>query len=290
MKNPPFRTALAFLALLPAALSARTVEVAGSDYIPPRLIDALAAFAEGEGDRLEVELGGSLLAFRDFEEGEADLILVAMPYKRPEDLGYPVIPVGYQVGTIIVHRDNPLESLTRGQIGGIFGSLAENAIARWADLGLSGPWQNRNIQAGYNDTGESPVVDMFSARFLGNEPIRQGIQRFDSTVRLESFVSNNDGAIGLLDGLPLASDLKALRIESADGGVSFGPTLENVNYGDYPLALAYYACVPRSQYRFLAPYLRFLLSDEVAEILQEEGFFPLVQARRLQLASELPGS
>lgn len=272
-----------------ASVCGRTVEVAGSDYIPDALVEALAAFAAEQGDRLEAELDGSLLAFRDFEEGRADLILVAMPYQRPEDFQFPVIPIGFQVGTFVVNRGNPLESLTRAQLGGIYGSLVENAIARWSDLGLSGTWLNRNIQAAYTDSEASPVVDMFSAYFLDNQPIRQGIQRFASTIRLESFVSNNDGAIGLLDGLPLASDLKTLRIESADGGVSFGPTLENVNYGDYPLAITYYACVPLSQYRFLAPYLDFLLSDEVAEILQREGFFPLIRSRRLQLANDLPG-
>ena len=265
------------------------VTVAGSDYLPGSLVEALGEFAAERGDELEIELNGSLLAFRDFEEGDADLILVALPYREPGDFQFPVVPLGYQVGTVVVNEANPLTSLSPRQLGGLFGSTSENAISRWANLGLSGAWRERNIQIGYVDSRESPVVDLFSARFLDNAPIRSGIQAFSSTIRLESFVASNDAAIGLLDALPLSGDLKTVRIEDPDGGVSFGPTLENVNYGDYPLTLPYYTCVPLSQYRFLVPYLDFLLSDEVAEMLQREGFFPILQSRRGQLKNDLPG-
>lgn len=287
MKFLLIKTALFFLAAIVS--DARVIRVQGSDYLPQPLVDALAEFATSEGDFLEVDLGGSLLAFRSFYEGEADIIIVAMPDQDPDELQFPVIPLGFQIGAIVVNRKNPLESLSRQKIGGVFGSLTENAIARWADLGLSGTWQNRNIQASYANSGTSPILDMFSAYFLDGQPIRSSIQEYSSAIRLEAFVGSNDGAIGIIDTLPLSSDLKTLRIESADGGgVSFGPTLENVNYGDYPLALSYYVCVPRSQYRFLAPYLEFLLSNEVAGILQAEGFFPVLEARRRQIVADLP--
>jgi len=279
-----------FLLLAHSGLEGRVLQVAGSDYIPPALIEALDEFAATQDDLLEVQLNGSLIAFRNFYEGQADIILVAMPFQNPEELEFPVFPIGFQVGVLNVNRKNPLDSLTRQQIGGIYGSLTENAIARWADLGLSGTWQDRNIQAAYTDPDTSPLLDLFSAEFLANEPIRSGIQQFGSPIQLEAFINSNDGSIGLSDSLPLSSEIKTLRIESEDGDVSFGPTLENVNYGDYPLSLTYYVCVPRSQYRFLAPYLDFLLSDEAADILQTEGFFPILESRRRQLAGELPSS
>lgn len=274
--------------LLAANLQARVIKVEGSDYIPEPLIAALKEFAASEGDALEVNLGGSLLAFREFYEGDADIILVAMPGKSPSDFDFPVLPLGFQIGAIVVNQKNPLESLSHQQIGGIFGALTENAIARWSELGLSGTWQTRNIQAAYANSGLSPVLDLFSATFLNGEALRSGIQEYSSSIRLESYVSNNDGSIGLIDTLPFSTNLKTLRIETEDGGISFGPTLENVNYGDYPLSLPYFVCVPRSQHRFLAPYLEFLLSDSVAQILQKEGFFPLLDARRRQLRADLP--
>tara|TARA_R100000027_G_scaffold67735_1_gene68288 strand:+ start:4591 stop:5463 length:873 start_codon:yes stop_codon:yes gene_type:complete len=286
--KPFFLLSLLSLTLLGSSLHARVIKVEGSDYIPEALIESLKEFAESEGDFLEVNLGGSLLAFREFYEGDADIILVAMPEKTPSDYDFPVIPLGFQIGAIVVHEKNPLDSLSQQQIGGIFGSLSENAIARWSALGLSGSWQNRNIQAAYANSGLSPILDLFSATFLESEALRSGIQEFSSSLRLESYVSNNDGAIGFIDTIPLSPDLKTLRIESSEGEISFGPTLENVNYGDYPLSLPYYICVPRSQYRFLAPYIEFLLSDSAAETLQAEGFFPLLDSRRRQLKSELP--
>jgi len=288
----PFRNSITLttLILISSTLDARNIKVAGSDYIPPILMEALQEFAASEGDELEFSMGGSLLAFRSFYEGNADIILVAMPNKTPEDLDFPVFPIGFQTGVIVVHRDNPIKSLTRRQIGGIYGSLTENAIARWSQLGAVGALTNRNIQPGYANSGSSPILDLFSARFLENNPIRQNIQEFDSTIQLEAFISNNNAAIGIMDVLPLSTDLKAIQIQSEDQSVSFGPTLENVNYGDYPLTLEYYVCVPRSQIRFLSGYVDFLLSDSAAAILQEEGFYPILRSRRLQLANELPQS
>ncbi len=287
MKDLLIASVLSIL-LAGSTLHARVLKVEGSDYIPPALIEALAEFAATQGDQLEVDLEGSLLAFRSFYQGQADLILVAMPYQDPGELDFPVLPMGFQVGLLLTNRQNPLDTVTRRDIGGIFGSLTENAIARWSQLGLGGAWQNRNIQAAYANSETSPILELFSAKFLDNRPIRPGIQQFGSSIQLEAYISRNDGAIGLTDSLPLSPDVKTLRIETEEGGVSFGPTLENVNYGDYPLSLAYYVCVPRSQYRFLAPYLEFLLSNSTADILQEEGFFPVLEARRRQLSVALP--
>jgi len=285
-----FSTAILLFIGTSVILEARLLRVEGSDFLPDSLIEALEAFAKTQDDRTEIRLGGSLLAFRDFYEGEADLIIVAMPFQDPDELDFPVVPLGYQIGTLIVDKGNPINSLSAQQIGGIFGSLTENAIARWSELGLSGAWQNRNIQAAYADAPNSPLLSLFSSKFLDSEALRAGIQDYPSAIQLEAFVSRNDSAIGLSDAIPLSDQLKTLRIESEDGNVAFGPTLENVNYGDYPLALPYYVCVPQSQYRFLAPYLEFLLSDEVAELLQDEGFFPVLDIRRRQLTANLPSS
>ncbi len=270
------------------SVSARTVTVAGSDFLPESLVEALAAFAESRDDTLEVGMNGSLLAFRDFNRGEADLILVAIPDRSAEDFGFPVVPLGFQIGTLVVNRKNPIDEITKPQLGGIFGAPTENTITQWSELGLGGAWERRIIQAGYADPPKNPVVAMFSAYFLDNEPIRAAIPNYETSFRLESYVSNNDNAIGLLGGLPLGPDLKTIRIASSDDGISFGPTMENVNYGDYPLTLAYYVCVPRSQQRLLTPYVEFLLSDEIADLLETEGFFPVIRSRRLQLASAFP--
>lgn len=267
------------------SVAARTITVAGSDFLPDSIIEALETFAESREDRLEVEMAGSLLAFRDFYRGQADLILVAIPDRETEEFQFPVVPFGFQVGTIVVNRKNPIKEITRSQLGGIFGAPNENTITRWSEIGLSGAWDRRIIQAGYADPPKNPAVDMFSAYFLEGQPIRAAIPDYETTIRLESYVSNNDNAIGLLGGLPLGSDLKSVRIASREDGVSFGPTLENVNYGDYPLSLPYYVCVPRSQQRLLTPYIEFILSDEIAELLEREGFFPLLRSRRAQLTS-----
>lgn len=275
-------------ALLITPLSARTVTVAGSDLVPKEFIEALETFAKSRNDLLVTNMRGSLLAFREFNRGEADLIIVAIPRGSEEEYLFPVVPFGFQVGTIAVNKKNPIDEITSTQLGGVFGSPGRNTVTLWSELGLSGEWNRRIIKAGYADPPLNPVIDMFSAYFLENEPVREGIQSFDTDVGMESFISSNDDAIGILGDLPLDPQVKTLRISSEDDNVSFGPTVENVNFGDYPFTLPYIACVPVSQHRALAPYLEFILSDEIAAILEQEGFFPVLRSRRIQLTSALP--
>lgn len=290
MKPYLFTIFSSFIFAASVVLDARTVRIAGSDYIPQALVDALQEFADERGDELRISMWGSLLAQVEFEKGNVDLGLIAMPHQTPEDFSYPVLPLGYQISVLAVNDALPVDSLNRRQIAGIFGATGDSAIARWSDLGLPGAWRGRNIQAGYTNPSQSPALHMFRSIMLNNEPFRSGVQQYDSNVRLESFISNNESAIGLLSTVPLSGNLKTLRIESSDGGVAFGPTVENVNFGDYPLSLPYYISVPLSQYRSLAPYIRFLLSDEVAELLQNEGFIPLLGSIRESLIAELPQS
>jgi len=279
---------LPILLTMATAVSARTVTVAGSDFLPESIILALEEFAESRGDRLVHTFEGSLLAFRDFNRGRADLIIVAIPPYEDTEYQFPVIPFGFQIGTLVVNGQNPLSEIDQQQIGGIFGAPGENPITRWAELGLPDTWDRRLIEPAYADPPMNPVAAMFSAYFLENEPIREAIPDLETAVRLEAFVSGNDNAIGLLGGLPLGPDLKPLNISTTADGVGFGPSIENVNFGDYPLTLPYFVCVPRSQYRLLVPYLEFLLSDEIAALLEQEGFFPVLRSRRLQLESALP--
>jgi len=288
MKAYRFYFFLAILSFLHSLADARTVRLAGSDFIPKALVEALEEFAHSRGDELRIQMQGSLLAQMDFEQGQVDIALISLPDKTPEDFNYPVLPFGYQISVLAVNEALPVDALNRRQISGIFGGGGDSAIARWSDIGLPGAWRGRNIQAGYANPRNSPALPMFRAVMLNNESFRSSVQQFETNLRLESFISNNESAIGLLSSIPLGSNLKTLRIESEDGTVAFGPTMENVNFGDYPLSLPYYICVPLPQYRELTPYIRFLLSDQIAELLQNEGFIPLLGSVRESLMAELP--
>src|SRR6185503_15699163 len=59
------------------------------------------------------------------------------------------VPTAIDTITVYVHKDNPIQSLTLGQLDAIFSknrkSGAEKDIATWGDLGLTGDWAAKPI-------------------------------------------------------------------------------------------------------------------------------------------------
>lgn len=276
------------LASPPAGLRGENIDVRGSDFIPAELVDALREFAHARGDEFTARMDGSLLAFSAFEDGKADIILVAMPDEDPESFPYPVIPLGFQTTVVAVNAQNPLDALTADQLRGIFGSGGQNVIARWGDVGLTENWRNRSILPTSLSVTVGPAIGLFSHLILEGRPYRENVQTFQSNLRVEAYLLNNEGSIGVLSTVPVSESLKTVRIEDPETRVPFGPTIENINYGDYPLALPYFICVPNSQFRSLAPYIAFLMSDEVAAILARNEFTPLLEPTRQQVIARLP--
>lgn len=262
--------------------------VRGSDFIPQELIQQLDAFSLARDEEPDIRMEGSLLGLAEFESGKADMVIYAHIGDPPEEAGYPIIPLAHQVAVIAVRQDNPIEIMTRNQLASIFTTGRHSVMGRWQEVGLSGEWRNRAILPVITRSTRSPVIDLFLHRYAEGRGFRDNIQSFETAMRLEVFLNNTEGSIGILDRLPGSDTIKAIRVEDPATRVAFSPTIENINFGDYPLTITYYIAVPRSLHRQLAPHIRFLLSEEAADILTLNGFVPLLETTRNSLVAELP--
>jgi hypothetical protein len=102
-----------------------------------------------------------------------------------------------------------------------------------------------------------------------------------------AWVRTTPGGLGVLPAAP--DDLKVLALAMGPGGVAFGPTLENVHAGDYPLRVPLRLVLPRAAAGEHLVLSRFLLGDEAAMAMRADGLVPLPRAVRQQLAFDLEG-
>lgn len=279
-------TLCSLLILLTLSLNAATVRIVGSDFLPPDLSEALAAFAASQGDRVTVEFRGSAHAIENFEAGDATLAIFATPSRNPPDPAYRITPFARKAAIIAVHESNPLNALNAEQVAAVFGAQAARLANRWSDLGLEGEWASRNIQLVSVSEYQFLAVPTLISRVIPGYTLRQGTLIVDTQNSAENVVASDPSAIAILDRLPTAANIKTLAIAGGDG-FPFPPTADNVNFKDYPATVDFYLGLPLSYDPVAERYAEFLLSDRVAEILTEYGFFAIPPSEREELRKRL---
>lgn len=164
---------------------------------------------------------------------------------------------------IIVHRDNPIRTLSTDQLAHIFSGRTRN----WKTLG--GPDMPirllaRDDKSGTWDTFKSLVLDQRSS--LHNQA-----ERYESNDELSDQVSQDLSAIGFV-GLASVRDCKALAI--IDGGTSpLKPAPLLVATEDYPLSRRLFLYTPElPQNRFTEEFVQFALTYQGQNIVEEVGF------------------
>jgi len=208
-----------------------------------------------------------------------DLVLGVAPSQEElalnETLIEPIIkPICKDAFVFIIHRDNPVESLTVEQVRGIY----EGRIKNWKELGgpdlAIEPYQ-RNENSG-SQTGMKELV-MQDRRMI--KPIRR--LRLESMSSMVDVVAaeytNGPAAIGYtyryyIENQYQNENIKMLRIEGA------APTDENVISGAYPLVTEYVGVVREAGHENQAPpmvFLDWILSEEGQACVKQAGYIPL---------------
>lgn len=228
---------------------------------------------------------------------------------------------------IYVNRENPLTQLTMSQLDGIFGSertggykgfewMPEYArgvdknIRTWGQLGLSGKWADRPIQAyGYANTGMTNFfeIEVFHGGDKWNPNYREYVE--DGTKMVSSGPIGRTGSIKYMlthelakdpygiawTGIPHAADVpqvKALAIAAKRGGPYVFPTRQTVQNRTYPLTRSIYMFLNRPPGKPFRPqvkeFLRFVLSRQgQGGVARNGNYLPLTAAFAQQQRKKL---
>lgn len=173
---------------------------------------------------------------------------------------------------VIVHPDNPVDSLSIAQLARIF----KGEINNWSEVGGEDRLIVRVSRVSNSGThvyflesvvrqGRADDKSLFAANTL----------LLPSSEGIIAEVSDNPNAIGY-DGLGyVTEDVKMVAITPPDGGESVLPAIETVNSGDYPISRDLYMYTRGEPTGTLKAYLDWILSDEAQQIVADLGFVPV---------------
>lgn len=258
------------------------------------------------GMRLQLQASGSASAPPALTAGTTLIGPMSRPMTEDEKAafehryGYPprALVVARDALVVVVHRHNPLQSLSRPQLDAIFSDGrrcgAEDGINRWSSL-IDGAIQGRIARHGRNAV--SGTHELFRREVLCDGAFRPEISEHPGSAAVVEAVASDPRAIGYAGLNHLTPSVHPVALRGADG-VLHWPDPATVRRGDYPLArdLWLYVNLPpdESLPEVEHAFVDLILSPEGQEIAEELGFVALPQKvlerQRQDLGLETPDS
>lgn len=260
---------LAFAAMLPAQTVLR---VRGSDTLGAKLVPQLAEGFKKQGGNLSFDIAaeGSSTAFTNLTAGTADIGMSSRQAKGDEvtlaktkGVFLKEYTLCHDMMAVIVNKSNPVESLTKKQVAGIF----TGAIKDWSEVGgTPGPISiyTRNTSSGtYKD---------WQALAMGGKDYATSSQKMAGNEQIAQETGNNRNGIGYV-GLAYIS-AKGIKVVPVDGKA---PVYENVK--SYPYARPCFLYTNGEPTGTVKEFIDFCLSAEGEKIVETVHFVPLSKAK-----------
>ncbi|MGI2261157.1 PstS family phosphate ABC transporter substrate-binding protein [Shewanella sp. GXUN23E] len=191
-----------------------------------------------------------------------------------------MIRVAIDALAVFVHKDNPIKGLSLEQVDGIFSSThkcGDKNIDRWGQLGLTGPWENRDIQL-YGRNSVSGTYGYFKEKALCKGDFKSNVNEQPGSASVVQSVSQSLNAIGYSGIGYKTAGVKAVAL-SKKGDDYIAATPENAANGSYPLSRYLYVYINKHPNKPLAPmereFIRFILSKQGQEIVEKDGYVPV---------------
>lgn len=206
-------------------------------------------------------------------ERKTDIFFGAYPseeqitYAEEQGTTFVYTPIGADAFVFFVHKDNPIDNLTSGQIRKIYAG----EITNWKDVG----GKNEKIAAFQRNEGSGSQSMLI--RFMGDTEIMDA-----PTEMVNSFMGgiveqvadykSKTASIGFsfryyMEGIIQNPDIKLLSVD----GVA--PTVENIKSGDYPITGPLYAVTyEENDNENVQRLLDWILSPEGQEIIEKTGY------------------
>ncbi|TVP52282.1 MAG: phosphate ABC transporter substrate-binding protein [Halomonas sp.] len=239
--------------------------------------------------RLQFQAGGSASAPSALMAGTTRLGPMSRPMTDAERThfidryGYPPLElkVARDALIVVVHRHNPLRTLTRQQVDAIFSTSracgAESPINRWEQLPATQAWSFGRI-ALHGRNLASGTHGLFQARALCGGHFRNTISEHPGSSAVVAAVGESANAMGYAGYNHLTPAVRAVSLYN-DKGVAIPPDESAIQTGDYPLSRDLYLYVNLPPGEPLPPaeqaLLTLIMSDEGQQIARAAGFVPL---------------
>ncbi len=255
------------LLLVPAASTAdsRKLVLTGSSTIAPLAAEIGKRFeALNPGVRVDVQTGGSSRGVNDARSGLADIGMASRSLSATESDLTPAT-IARDGIAIIVHRDNPVRTLTDAQITAIY----TGEITDWREVG----GKPGRITVVNKAEGRS-TLELFLGYFhIKNSEIKAHIVIGDNQQGIKT-VAGNPGAIGYVSigsaefETSQGTPIKPLPL----GGIA--ATVANVGNGTFPLARPLNLVAKGEPSGLARQFIDFARSKAVHDLIDAQFFVP----------------
>ncbi|HMM97407.1 MAG TPA: phosphate ABC transporter substrate-binding protein [Anaerolineales bacterium] len=235
---------------------------AGSTTMQPLVAKLSDAFRQRHPQVIfEVAAGGSVVGIQAVHEGTADIGMASRALKAEEAQGIKVYTVGIDALAIVIHPDNPVESITLSQLLDIY----MGRITNWKELGGNDlaiiPIQ-REISSGTRGAFDELALEK-------QEASAPALLTVITAGDVAASVAIQPAAIGYLGFGNLESDLKVIAI---DGTL---PSQESIRNGTYPLFRPLSLLTGPLSQPLADKFINFVLSPEGQAYVEEFGWIPV---------------
>jgi phosphate transport system substrate-binding protein len=246
-----------------------SLTVTGSTTVLPIAERTAEAYmAVDQNADILVSGGGSSVGVQAVGEGTADIGMASRDLKVEEQEKYPDL-VQHVVASdgiaIIVFKDNIVPSLTIDQLKAIY----KGDIVNWNEVG----GEDAEIAVIGRDSA-SGTREFFHSAVMDKEDFVVTQLEKNSNGAVKQTVKQTPGAIGYVGLGYIDETIRAVPIEV--DGTPVNPTVKNVIAGDYPIARPLNMFTKGEVTGLAAAYLDFIVSAEGQQIVEDEGFVPLI--------------
>ena len=192
------------------------------------------------------------------------------------------IPVAIDALAVFIHKDNPIKGMTIAEVDAIFSSTRkcknDSDISKWGDLGMSGNWENQDIQI-YGRNSVSGTYGYFKKKALCKGDFKNTVNEQPGSASVVQSVSASINGIGYSGIGYKTSGVKAVPLTKKAGTPFVEANADNAISGDYPLSRFLYVYVNKHPNKPLAPlereFIKMVLSKAGQEVVIKDGYIPL---------------
>jgi phosphate transport system substrate-binding protein len=225
------------------------------------------------GSVIQVTGGGSGTGIAALINGTTDICQASRPMKDSEKtkLKERYFTTGTEIAVakdglaVYLHESNPVEKLSLEQLKAIY----TGQVANWKQLG--GPDAKIILYGRENNSG---TYVFFKDNVLKGADFAANTATLPGTAAVVNAVAKDKLGIGY-GGAAYAKGIKFCKVSEKTGGEAFGPDLETVQSGKYPLARDLYWYLRTKPAGDLKKLVDWVLSPEGQSVVSEVGYFPV---------------
>ncbi len=239
---------------------------------------------------VQIQAAGSSTAPPALTEGTSNMGPMSRKMKDKEleafesKYGYkPVaIPVAIDALAVFVHKDNPIKGMTIAEVDAVFSSTRKcghpEDVLRWGQLGMAGPWVNRDIQM-FGRNSVSGTYGYFKGKALCKGDFKNGVNEQPGSASVVQSVSTSINGVGYSGIGYQTSSVRAIPLAKNDKSEFVAASPENAINGSYPLSRFLYVYMNKAPNKPLTPlereFVKLVLSKQGQEVVVKDGYIPL---------------